>query len=634
MSSLAQLRVSVCACMLAGIVCPHSLAQTQPQTPAQPAVTLPSPKEPSPKQRAQASDAYLNGARMLDRQDFPAAEKAFGRAVELDPGNRDYIRALAIAREHHVTNLVQHAGRLRLEGHPEQAEPLLQQALKLDPDNAIVTQHTTPATRLSPAWLEKPPVYAGAIHLAPSTATKSFHQRADLQELIRQVSQSYGIRVAFDGTIPHQSIRFDIDDVSYARVMPILYSMGHLFAVPLDATSVLLARDTTENRQRLERQMQETIYIPEVTGEQMTEFGNVVRNIFDVKQTTLENNLGSIIVRAPQETLTALNRTLEDLLGGSNEVLLELKLYSIDTTHGRNTGLSLPQQIGAYNLASQANSLVSQNQDLVNQAIAQGLIPATASTLQIALYLLASGLVTSPLLAETVGLFGGGWTTSGVYTTSGATLNLGLSSSDTRGLDEIQLRVSDRQAAQFRIGNRYPITTSTYSSGVTSNSSSLAGVNINGVPASSLLSQYLGTGSGVTIPQIQYEDLGLTLKATPTVMQEGGINLKLDLKIESLAGGSLDNIPILTSRQITSDVTVQDGETTMILSNANRSEARAINGTPGLSELPGFQSASDQTVEADTSQLVLLLTPHVVRHRPNQFAGPLIPLSLPQSGEN
>ena len=255
--------------------------------------------------------------------------------------------------------------------------------------------------------------------------------------------------------------------------------------------------------------------------------------------------------------------------------MLELKLYTVDLAHNRNIGLSLPQQLGAYNVTSQAQSLISANQSLVNQAIAQGLIPATATTLQIVEYLIGSGVVTSALLSNTLGIFGGGLTATGVYATGGATLNFGLNSSDTRALDDIQLRAGDRQPATFRIGTRYPITTSTYSTGITANASSLAGVRINGVSASSLLNQFLGSGSGQTIPQIQYEDLGLTLKATPFVtrVEIRAVHLNLDLKIEALAGGSLNNIPILASRQLVSEVTVNDGETALILSNVNRSEA-------------------------------------------------------------
>jgi general secretion pathway protein D len=157
---------------------------------------------------------------------------------------------------------------------------------------------------------------------------------------------------------------------------------------------------------------------------------------------------------------------------------------------------------------------------------------------------------------------------------------------------------------------------------------------VNGVSASSLLSQLTGSSSGVTIPQIQYEDLGVTLKATPTVQKSGTVRMHIELKIEALTGSSLNNIPVLASRQFSSDVTVNDGKTALFVSSLSKSESAAVSGLPGLGELPGFQSAtSDKIAESDTSNLVILITPHVVRRRSNIIAGPRIALNLPQQSD-
>jgi type II secretory pathway component GspD/PulD (secretin) len=194
--------------------------------------------------------------------------------------------------------------------------------------------------------------------------------------------------------------------------------------------------------------------------------------------------------------------------------------------------------------------------------------------------------------------------------------------------------VGDRQTTTLKIGEKYPITTATYSSGVSSaTSSALAGVSINGVSAASLVNQYLGSAANTTIPQVQYEDLGLTLKATPTVLKSGMVDMKIELKVEALQGGSLNNIPILTSEVFSSDLTTRDGTTAVMLSDLSSTESASISGLPGLSDLPGFQqSAADDLRETDRSELVLMITPHVVRHRKNLMASRRIPFetSVPQ----
>ena len=128
----------------------------------------------------------------------------------------------------------------------------------------------------------------------------------------------------------------------------------------------------------------------------------------------------------------------------------------------------------------------------------------------------------------------------------------------------------------------------------------------------------------MTIPQVTYEDLGVTLNATPVILKSGRINLKLNLKIESLSGSTSDGNPILDSRQLASDITVQEGESALMVSSVSKTESAAMSGIPGLSELPGLQIPATENVEKDSSQLVMVVTPHVVRRRSNMVASPRI----------
>ena len=615
--------------LVIGAVSIAAVAQTSPGPNAN------ATSEASPKQNPRAAeDAYLSGARLLDHNDLTGAELKFRRAVALNSSNRDYALALSLTHERHVTELIQQAGKARLLGQHEKAETLLAEARLLDPDNGIVGPRVDNGElpkafhpEIEP-WIREDPAITGPVTLQPNPGQKSFHLHSDEQDVIRQVLSSYGIRPTFDESVQKDDLRFNLDESSYQQAVPVLLNITHLFAVPMDAKSVFIAKDTPENRQRLERQLQETIYIPGMTNEEMDSFGTLIKNIFDIKEVTVGKSSGTLVIRAPQETLTYINLTLADLIDGGSEVLIDLQLYSVDTTKQRNIGAQLPQQAGIYNVNSAAQNIVSSNQDLVNQAIAQGLVPAGSSNITIALALIASGLVQSTLLSNTVGFFGGGLTATGVTVNQFAAFNLSLSSSDTRALNDIQIRVGDRQTATFRIGERYPITTATYSSGVSS-SSVPPNTTINGVSVASLLNS--AVGSTATIPQIQYEDLGLTLKATPTVQKSGAVKMHLDLKIEALNGASLNNIPVLNSEQFASDVTVDDGETALMVSSLTKSESASLSGYPVLSELPGFQTATaTRLTENDSSDLILLVTPHITRRRSNITVGPRIAINLPE----
>jgi Flp pilus assembly secretin CpaC len=472
-------------------------------------------------------------------------------------------------------------------------------------------------------WRIQAPALAGAIHLTPSPAPKSFHLRGSCDEVLREVASDFGIRAIVEDSVERKPLRFDIDNVTYAQAMKVLMSMAHVFAVPVDETSVLIAKDDAEQRQQLEPQLEETIFLPGATNEQVNDLANIVRNVFEVQKTTVQTGSGSMVVRAPEDVLGPMNETLQDLMDSSGEVMIEVRMYEASTTRMVNAGGTIPSQFNVFNVDQAATSIVNANQTLVQQAIAQGLISASASNLQIALALLGSGLVKSSLASNLIGVFGGGILQTGISASTNTAINMGLNTTDTRALDDVQLRIGDRQEATFREGNHYPITSSTYSTGLSTAASSLSNASINGVSVASLLQQYAG-GTSATIPQVTYEDLGVTLKATPVVQKSGRIDMKLDLKIEALSGSTSDGNPILESRQFASDITVGDGESALMVSNVSRTETAAITGIPGLSELPGFQMPTERNTEKDTDQLVVVITPHVVRRRSDLVAGPRI----------
>ncbi len=113
---------------------------------------------------------------------------------------------------------------------------------------------------------------------------------------------------------------------------------------------------------------------------------------------------------------------------------------------------------------------------------------------------------------------------------------------------------------------------------------------------------------------IEYQDLGLTLKATPSVMRSGEVALKIDMKISALAGSQINGVPILANRAWSGVVTVGQNQAVVVASEMDKQESRAVSGTPGLSEVPGLNNAIGSTdAQRNYATLVILLTPHVVR---------------------
>jgi general secretion pathway protein D len=584
----------------------------------------------SEKQAREADDAFLQGAKHVERGDLAAAESSFARAARLNPANRDYLLALADIREHRVTALVQAAARARADGQNDKADDLLAQARILDPDNPIVTQHfgvnmsaweTTADPRLPAADIAS--TLAGPVEFAPTPGLKDIHQRGNSRDVIREVYSAFGINVTFDDSFNSSTpVRIDLDRVDFATATRILGRMTHVFAVALQPRSGLIAKDTQEQRDRLVPLIEETVYLPGITTqEEMTEFANLARNIFDVKQVTASFTSGYILLRGDEPSLKLVNALYSEILDGGSEVQIDISLYELDRTHQVNIGAQLPSSATVFSVEQEAQNIVNANQATLNAILGSGqfTIPSGASQAKIyfleALALIKYAGVTDANITGLLGLFGSikGVPLGGVSLTGTSTFNLLLNSSDVRLLDSVTLRGLSGKDLSFRSGSRYPVVTSTYSSGVSSSlASSLSGININGTSAASLLSQYLGSSTNASIPTFQFEDLGITLKTTPQVLRTGGVSLKLDLKIEALAGGSLNSIPILNNRNLTSTISVAPGQTALLASNLSTTEMRALDGLPALSELPGFQG-TDQNTEKDRGELLITLTPHIIR---------------------
>ncbi len=596
---------------------------------AAPAVTTPAVSEPSTRQTRTAEKYYALGVRAMEKGDADAAEKAFAKAAKADPSNPEYSLDLQIARQHVITRLVQDADKARILGQPAVARAKLAEALTLDPKNPVVSQHIDDLASLSGTALAGDDnitaTIAPPIELTPTPGKHSFHLKSSEQEILRRVLDAYGIRIVADDSLGTMTVRFDADDIDYTQAASMVTLVTNSIIVPLDPVRALVAKDTKENRAKYDRLALETIRMPGLTASEFSDIGNLARNVLGIPQTAVQPDRGTLTVRAPVANLVALNKTLVDLLDGKSEVLLDVKIYQVENTRTRLYGIQLPQTTTVFNVPTELNSVISQNSTLVQQIIASGLASA-GDYAAIAAILIASGEVTSSILSQPFATFGGGQTLTGI-TSNGLTGNLSLNAADTRALDQIQIRLDDNAEGTLRSGTRYPITTSSYSSIASSS------VNIPGLTTAGLSGILGGLGlnvsnlsGGTPIPQVQYEDLGLTFKVTPRVERNDDVTLKLDLKIQALQGASLNGLPVLTNRSYTADIHLLNGASALVVGNLSRQESNAVSGTPGLSELPGFTALSSTSKEYDVSNLAILVTPHIVRRRHGGNMGPVIPL--------
>jgi hypothetical protein len=568
--------------------------------------------------RRRAAKLYVAASKLFVNEQFEEAMQGYEEAAKLDPGNKDYPLAANVARSHAVTALVQAAAKDRLRGDPAAARAALAHALELDPKNAQVNEHLYELG--DDALLGQPrPTYeqgaetAGAPEeLEPVAGIHSFHLHTDMRQIVQLVFKSYGIDATVDQSVRDIPARFDVDSVGFEAAVRALELLTTTFFVPLDAHRVLVARDTHEDREEFARAAVETVYLSGLSSTELTDVANLAKNVFEVERAVAEPTAGTITLRAPEKTLKAFNATMSQLLDGRSQVLLEVRMIQLVHNSERNTGVQAPQTMSAYNLYSEEQSIFNANKSLIQQIISSGLA-APGDTLAILGILVASGQVSSSLFSNGVALFGGGLTASALAP-GAISANLNLNSSDSRELDQLQLRLGDGEAATIKSGTKYPIQTSSFSS-LGASVPNIPGLTGAGSSSSltSLLASYGGGGGVPNVPQVEYQDLGLTLKATPKVMRNDEVALTIDLKVDALAGSSVNGNPILNNRAWTGVVTVKQGEAVVVVSQLDKSESRAISGTPGISEIPGMNDLTGKDNQKDYASLLIVFTPHVIR---------------------
>jgi Flp pilus assembly secretin CpaC len=566
--------------------------------------------------RRRATKLFLKATKLFQKGQYEAAMRDYQDAATLDPENVNYGAASEVARSHEVTELIQTAAKARIRGDKTAEEAALEKAAALDPRNIEVMEHLHEMAA-DVADAQTKPLYEQGLEsldrapaVEPVAGKHSFHLNADRRQVIRRVFQAYGIEASVDQSVLGPPMRFDMDDADFGQAMQAVNMVTDSFTVPLDAHRVLVAKDTRLNREQYARQEYETVYLGGMTKEEMTEIGNMAKNVFQMQQVLVEQGPGTITVRATTDKLNAFNETLRELLDGRSQVLLDVRLIQLAHTNARNTGVVPPQQITAFNVYTEAQSILNQNQSLVQEIISSGLA-SPGDTLAILGILLASGQVSSSLFQNGVALFGGGLTLSGV-SPGPATFNLSLNSSESRELDQLQLHLGDGEEGTLKSGSRYPIQTSQYSNLGTT------GINIPGLTTagasgslSSLLAQQ-NTGAQ-NIPQVQYQDLGLTFKATPRVIRSGEVALTIDLTISALGGSSLNGVPILNNRNYSGVVRLKEGSGVVIVSQVDKEESRALSGTPGLTQIPGLNNITDKDLQKNYASLLIIVTPHVIR---------------------
>jgi type II secretory pathway component GspD/PulD (secretin) len=579
------------------------------------------PCDLSKADRKQAKKLYGQAKKLAGRKQFEEALKKLQEVRAVSPQDAVYAASQTAIQEKVVSAQLRKGNKAMQQGDGSTALSAFRRAAEVSPTNEYAQQRLRDAL---PAPEEfgsaKLRAEEGETRLRPLAGAQNFDLSGSSVDLMHQFARSFGITTVPESGLTSRQVKVKLDNVTWETGSEIIGKLSKILIIPMSETQVLLANDTEDNRRNLIRMSLRTFYaLGGSSPQDLTDLTTALRVLFDLRYITPNVAMGSIVIRAPQATMDAIAMFLDYVQDDRPTVMLDVKVFQISSVLSKDLGTSVPTELTVFNVTSEIRNLVSSSAyaQIVAALQAAGQ-PVNATTILAGL--LASSSSTSSVLGQPFGTFGGGLTLTGV-TLPASSVHFSANNALTRTLDDVMLRAGHGKAATLKVGERYPIVSSQFSA-TSAASSLLSSLGINSSTA----------GTSVPSPQFTYEDLGLTLKATPQVHGKT-ISLDYELTLRSLGATQSNGLPIVNNQEMKGAISTEDGEPIVIAGLVSKSEVASLNGIPLVSMLPVLGKAfSEETKQNTYDELLVVLTPHISMGRNRTGSGSYItiPMNVPK----
>lgn len=378
----------------------------------------------------------------------------------------------------------------------------------------------------------------------------------DAKTIYTKVLTYFGIDLVFDGDYENSAqSTVKLEDASFDEAIYITNLATNSFVNPVSSKLAMVIRDTDQKRREQERTVAITLPIDTaISSPEAQELGRAIQQIFELQRVSIDTVRGMMLIRDRWSKVKMAQLALSQLLQMRGQIGLDVELYEVADQSTLSFGFSLPTSSQLVPLVKRPN-----------------LLPATINGFR--------NLLT----------FGGGTTLFGLGVTS-ANLFASMTHSKTQSLYATQIRSLDGLAASVHIGDRYPIITQTTSFGASTETNSLA-----------------------TAPQIQFEDLGLTVKITPHMHGNGEVSLEVDSEFKVLTGQTNNDIPVIATRKYTGTVRLKKGEWAVAAGLVTENESINGSGLAGISRIPVIGPAlSTNGKERRIGQTLLVIRPWII----------------------
>jgi general secretion pathway protein D len=485
---------------------------------------------------------------------FEEAVQTYREILRKDPNNVEarigYRRAANRSAEKHLAD----AREAERRGQDELVEKEVREAFRLDPSNALAQDwiarlETKRLQRAADAQTEdsledkrlKGEAKA-AILLNPRSMEGmdlNFTRKTPLKDILGAISKNSGVSILFHSSYQDATVAADLRGLSFQRILDTLMIQSDLFYKVMDSNTIMVFKNTPQNREQFENQLIKTFYL---SNANVDDVRSIFQTLMPQLRVFVDKRLNAVTLKAKPTDLTIAKRIVSQLDKAKAEVMIYLELLEVTENSMEQVGLlpvlGLTDGMGGGSGVYRIGATVDNNG---GPNVNKGALRIHKADLRFLF----------PSLA----------------------LDALKSTGDAKLVASPNVRVISGEAGEVNIGEKISTTQSSISlPGTSTSSSSSTASSI----ASALTSQ----------TQYSYEDVGVKIKVEPRVHFNDDITLKIESSVTTLKSGSTPGRPDLGKREIKTFARLRDGETAVFGGLLKDEEQKSLQGLWGLTDIP------------------------------------------------
>ncbi|AEJ02988.1 type II and III secretion system protein [Nitrosomonas sp. Is79A3] len=543
--------------------------------------------------------AFSDGQKLITEGKLESGLQKLEQALREEPENKEIRATLIRVREEVIAKLLFDADSTKFSGNLEKAEQDYQRILNLSPFNEranagleelelerrhiasidsakelLRRNEVIEAETIVRAVLQENPKQSHARQLiaeinsqmtrpeVSNLALESAFKKAlsmefkdtDLKSVFEIMARTAGINFVFDKDIRQDTkISIFVRNNTIEDILKLLLLTNQLAYKVLNSNSLLIYPSTPAKQKDYQELVVRSFHVAHTDVKQMVA---MIRGIVKAKDIYVNEQLNLFIMRDTLEAIRLAERlvTLNDL--AEPEVMLDVAILEIARNNDFLLGPKLPQSVTFSGLTG------------VGAAAA----PATAVLNQIG--------------SNALGL-------KSFTINNQAVIDFKQTLSNADVLANPRIRVSNKEKAKIHIGEKRPFFTANVQPGINS----------------------------IVTSTPTFIDLGVKLDVEPRIGLNDDVTMKITLEVSNKTGDASGpggaTAPIVGTRNAETILTLKDGETQVLAGLIDNRDTRTVGGLAGLLNIPGLDRLlSSQLVARQKTEIVLLITPRIIRNIP------------------